>query len=165
MTLYELTDAYQQLWDMIDDPDIDEDVIIDTLEGIDGEIEEKADGYAKIMAQIDTLTAGLQKEEERLSARRTSLENRKKWLKKHLQACMEATGKTKFKTDLFSFNIQNNGGIAPLILDTKDYEHLPENMRTVTYGPNNKAIRDYLKAGNTLEWARIGERGKSLIIK
>ena len=86
-------------------------------------------------------------------------------MKEHLQAAMEATGKTKFKTKLFSFGIQKNGGKAPLILDTEDYEHLPEGMRKITYEPDNTAIREYLEAGNTLEWAHIGERGYSLRIK
>lgn len=46
-TLYELTEQYQAVMDMLCDAEADEQVIFDTLEAIDGEIEEKADNYAK----------------------------------------------------------------------------------------------------------------------
>lgn len=66
MTLFELTGQFMQLWDMIDDQEIDDDVILDTLEGIDGEIEIKADGYAKVLAQIDATAAAIKTQEARL---------------------------------------------------------------------------------------------------
>ena len=48
-TLYELTADWLALMEMAEDPDIEEDVFMDTLEGIEGEIEIKADGYAKVI--------------------------------------------------------------------------------------------------------------------
>ena len=77
---------------------------------------------------------------------------------------MKATGKTKFKTDLFSFGIQKNGGIAPLIIDSDEWMQEDE-FRKVKYEPDNKAIREYLGSGASLPWARIGERGERLVIK
>ena len=49
MKLYELTEQYEMLQEMMYDPEVDEQVLHDTLEAIWGEIEEKADGYAKII--------------------------------------------------------------------------------------------------------------------
>ena len=49
MRLYELTEQYQILQDMAYDPEVDEQTLRDTMEGLWGEIEEKADGYAKII--------------------------------------------------------------------------------------------------------------------
>ena len=46
MTLYELTGEWQQVLSMMEDPDVPEEAVRDTLEGLSGEIEEKADGYA-----------------------------------------------------------------------------------------------------------------------
>ena len=45
-TLYELTTQLQALLEMAEDPEIDAQVIADTMEGIEGELEVKADGYA-----------------------------------------------------------------------------------------------------------------------
>ena len=162
-SLYELTNEYAMLLEMAEDPDVDPEVFSDTLEGLGGEIEIKADGYAKVMKSLESQIAGIKAEEARLGARRKTLEGNIDRMKRSLQQAMEITGKTKFKTELFSFGIQMNGGLAPLIIDRKDYENFPEEFRKVKYEPDNKKIREYLET-NTLDWARIGERGKSLRI-
>ena len=69
MTLYELTDDFLRLMDIAEDPDTDPDVFRDTLEGIEGAIEDKADGYAKVIRELEARKEGLQKEAERLSSR------------------------------------------------------------------------------------------------
>lgn len=115
MTLYELTGAYLQLQEMLYDEDADPDAIWDTLESIDGDIEEKADGYAKIISQMSADSDTLGKEIERLTNRKKSLDHSIDWLKRQLKASMETTGKTKFKTKLFSFSIANNP--ASLVID------------------------------------------------
>ena len=46
MTMYELKGEYLLLQELADDPDTDAEVFRDTLEGLLGEIEEKAKGYA-----------------------------------------------------------------------------------------------------------------------
>ena len=168
MTLYELTQGFQELWEMIDDPEVDDDVIMDTLEGVDGEIEDKADGYAKVIANANALAAGIKAEEARLAARRKSIENRIQRMKQSLKTAMEVTGKTKFKTDLFSFSVAKNGGKAPLII-SEEYltapEKLPLGFQKVKVEPNTDMIRERLDAGDTLEFAKYGERGTSLRIK
>ena len=46
-SIYELTEDYMNLLAMAEDPDIDEQAFMDTLEGIEGALEDKADGYVK----------------------------------------------------------------------------------------------------------------------
>lgn len=64
MTLYDLTSDYLYLLDLMGDPDIDIEVINDTLEALDGEIEAKADGYAIIMKELEASAEAIKKEEE-----------------------------------------------------------------------------------------------------
>lgn len=45
MNLYELTGQFLILQQMLEDPDAEIDVIKDTMEAVEGEIEVKADGY------------------------------------------------------------------------------------------------------------------------
>ena len=52
-SLYELKSEYLQLKEMLEDDSIDEQVILDTMEGIDYEIEIKADNYAKIIKELE----------------------------------------------------------------------------------------------------------------
>ena len=145
-TLYELTDEWLQLLQLAEDGEIDQDVLADTLEGLDFEIELKADGYAKVIAELDHTIAALKAEEKRMSSRRKAMENHIDQMKKSLFEAMRSTGKEKFKTDLFSFSIRKNP--ASVILDTTD---IPEEY-LVPQDPvvNKKQIMADLKAGKDL---------------
>ena len=165
MTLYELTSDYLNLLELAEDPDIDEQAFLDTLEGIEGALEDKADNYAKIMRMLEADTKGIKAEEDRLSARRKTIENNIKRMKSALQYAMEATGKTKFKTQLFSFNVQNNP--ASVVMDESDIENIPE--RFLKYKDpeiDRKAIKDAIKAGDqdAIDIAHL-EQSQSLRIR
>lgn len=108
MTLYELTNDYQNLLEMAEDPDIDPVVLADTMDAIEGEIEIKADGYARIIRQMEADAAALKAEADRITNRRRVIENNIRTMKNRLEDAMIATGKVKFKTELFSFGIQKN---------------------------------------------------------
>ena len=164
MTLYELTSEYMELLAMLEDPDTDETVILDTLEGVGGELEEKADGYARVMRQMDADAAAIKAEEERLHNRRKSLENRSAWLKSRLQNVMELTGKTKFKTELFSFGIQKNP--ASVVIDEQYIENIPAEY-LIAQDPkiDRQKIKEDLKAGKDLEGIAHLEQTESLRIR
>lgn len=162
--LHELTEQYQILQELAYDPEVDEQVLKDTMEGIWGEIEEKADGYAKIILGMKSDIEELRKEEERLAARRKHLESRSKYLKDSLEFNMREIGKTKFKTALFSFNIQKNGGLQPLVIDGL-IEDIPGRFLIPQDPvPNNEAIRKLL-AEKQVDWAHLEPRGESLRIR
>lgn len=164
MTLYELTTEYMELLAMLEDPDVDEDLIADTLEGIDGELEVKADGYARVMRQMDADAKAIKAEEERLANRRKSLENRAANLKSRLQQMMEITGKVKFKTELFSFGIQKNP--AAVVIDEQYIENIPEEY-LIRQDPkiDRAKLKEDLKAGKDLEGIAHLEQTESLRIR
>lgn len=164
MNLYELTDNFLQLQQMLEDPEVDSQTLADTMEAVEGEIEIKADGYAKVIRNMEGSIGAIRQELERLTAKKNRLEAGIKRLKQNLQDHMIATGKKKFKTDLFSFNIQKNGGKAPVILDVKDTSELPDDLVRIKEEPDLEAIRMLLDKGGC-EYAHYGERGESLRIK
>ena len=108
MTLYELTNDWKMLYDMMDDPEVDEETLLDTIEGIDGAIEVKAEGYAKMLKMLDAREEAISSEQKRLMGMKNTIKNRKEWLKGNLQKAMMVTGKTKFQSGLFNFGIQKN---------------------------------------------------------
>ena len=164
MNLYELTEQYLALQEMAYDPEVDEQVFQDTMEGLWGEIEDKADGYAKIILGMKADIEALRAEEMRLAARRKGLETRSSQLKDNLEATMRDMGKMKFKTALFSFNIQKNGGLQPLVIDGL-IEDIPGRFLIPQPPvPNNEAIRSLL-AEKQVEWAHLEPRGESLRIR
>lgn len=166
--IYELTGQFLQLLDMLEDEEVDEQVIMDTLESVEYEIEDKADGYAKIIKALEADVDGIQKENDRLTSRKKTYENRIKWLKQNLEMCMRATGKQKFTTDLFSFNIQKNGGKRKLTIDV-DVDNIPEEYRIKQPDAvNGDKLREYLKENGlegqdgslNCEWCHLDATGR-----
>ena len=161
-TLYELTNEYQMLLDMAEDPDADPQAIIDTMESIGGEIEDKADGYAMVMKELQGTVDTLDAEIKRLKARKEARENNIKRMKEALQAAMNATGKTKFKTALFNFAIAKT---APtLVVD--DFKSIPAKYFVEQLPKLDTAkLKDDLKAGADLAGVAHLESGQCLRIR
>lgn len=160
--LYELKENYKKVADMLYEEEIDEQCILDTLESIEGEIEDKADNYAVIIKELLADAKVCKQEKLRLEARQKSFENRAKLLKDKLEEVMRETGKTKFKTAKFSFGIQNNGGLAPLWID-EDYSNIPQKYLKVE--PDNTKIRQALDSGENIIFAHYEPRTESLRIR
>lgn len=160
-TLYQLTDAYQELLSMALDPDIDPEALADTMEGLEGEFEDKADGYAKVMKALDADAKAIREEEKRLASRRQGIERNIDRMKTALESSMRATGKTKFKTTLFSFGIQKN--LPSLKIDMPD--RVPEEF-LIPQEPkiDTAAIKKELKEGVVLDWCHL-EQSESLRIR
>lgn len=163
MTLYELAGQYFELQAMIESGEFDEQTLADTLEGLEGEIEAKADGYARVIRNLEASAEAYKNEAERFAAKRRACENGVKRLKEFLRDTMIALDKEKIKTELFDFSVRNNGGSLPVILDI-DENDLPDDLKIFSSRPNMKAIAERIEAG-TFDGAHFGERGKSLVIK
>ncbi|MBQ8640410.1 MAG: siphovirus Gp157 family protein [Lachnospiraceae bacterium] len=165
-TLYQLTADFEEVINMLYDEDVDEQVILDTLEGIEMEFEDKADGYAKVDKQMKADIEAMKAERDRLSERISLAENRRKRLLWKLENAMRTTGKTKFKTALFSFGIQKNGGKQPVAIDAADVTLIPAAyLIPQPPVPDKEKIREYLQAGNKPAWAHLEPRGESLRIR
>ena len=164
MNIYDLTAEMLQLQQMLEDPDVDSDDIAALMVELDAEIEKKADGYAKVIRNMEGDLAAIKAEQQRLTEKKNLLESGIKRLKDNLQQSMIATGKRKFKTDLFSFNIQKNGGADPVVVDVPTDE-LPDDLVIVSEKPDLKAIAAYIKETGDITFAHFGERGESLRIK
>lgn len=152
MKLYELTESYLNLQELLENPEVPQELITSALEQVGEELEVKAENIAKLIKTLEVDIAGFKEEEKRLSDRRKSLENRVENLKEYLDRTMKATGKTKFKGKLFSFNIQKNTpGVS--IVDEKliPKEYLIQQEPVI----NRKAILKDLKNGEDIPGVKI----------
>ena len=164
MTLYELTADYMKLLELAEDPDVDPEVIADTLEGLGGEIEDKADSYATVLASLDGDRMMLAEEIARLTDRKKAIDANVQRIKDTLQKSMVITGKTKFKTERFSFSIQKNP--ASVVMETDDVERIPVKYLVPQEPKINKTqIKQDLKNGMELPGIAHLEQGESLRIK
>lgn len=158
--LYQLNQAWQELANMLYQDDVDEQVILDTLESIEGDIEDKADNYAKIIRELEAKRDTRKIEAKRLTDSAAILDNRIKYLKQNLFNTMKQTGKTKFTTDLFTFRIQKNGGKRALTIDG---EVPKEYTKTIVENDTDK-IRQALESGKELSFAHLEPQSESLRI-
>lgn len=124
MTLYEITEQLKALYELSEDPDVDAEVLAETMEAVTGDFEEKAEGYAKVISNLNADADALKKEIERLSARKKAIEKNVASIKGNLQAAMIAADRRKFKTNLFTFGIQKNP--VSVVLDTEDVYEVPD---------------------------------------
>lgn len=158
--LYKLNIAWQELNNMLYQDDVDKQMILDTLESIDGEIEDKADNYAKIIKGMEAKRDARKAEAKRLTDSASVLDNRIKYLKQNLFNTMKDTGKIKFTTDLFAFRIQKNGGKRALTIDGK----VPKEYTKTIIENDTDKIRQALEEGKELKFAHLEPQSESLRI-
>lgn len=151
-TIREITSEFQQLLEMAEEQGIDQQVIADTLGGISGEFEDKADGYAKVIDSLTDEVCAIDRESKRLAGKKTVLNNNIANLKKSLEEAMRATGKHKFKTDLYSYNIQKN----PTSVHILNEEKIPKQYRIPQPDRvDKKALKDFMKENGNTEFAEL----------
>lgn len=164
MTLYELTQEFEELLEIMEDPDVDPVTLEDTFEALGGEIEAKAEGYGKVIKQMEYNASALKTEVERLQKKKATLENNVKRMKQAMQCAMELIGKPKLDTELFTFRIQKNP--AAVVMDVNYIEDVPEEYLIPQDPKIDRAkIKEDLKAGKDLEGVAHLEQTESLRIK
>ena len=152
MKLYEISNIYLSILELMGDENTDMEMLGAALKNVDDALETKAENYAKIIKQIEGDIDTVKKEKDRLASKQSTMESNVRWLKMNLQSAMELQDKRKFKTDLFSFNIQKNPKSVQV---TCDPQLLDERFQSIKVDANKQAIKEALEAGETIEGATI----------
>lgn len=170
-SLYEITGEFLQLMEMLDDPDVDPQIVEDTLEGLKGDLEAKAEGYINVIKEYEAAATTYKMEAQAFKAKQEHAENAAKRLKNALFAAMIATGhddKAGLDTGLHKLKVVSNGGLAPLKIDIPP-EELPEIFQKVEIKPDMEKIRGMLAKGKEVAkeypWVHEEPRGRHLSIK
>jgi hypothetical protein len=106
-TIYEITDDVLALMQMMEE-DPDNEVVKDTLEALNGELDVKAESYCKVIAEFKAKEAAIVSAIESLTQKKQSVSGNIDRLRKALFDAMKITGKEKIKGDLFYLYIKNN---------------------------------------------------------
>lgn len=148
-TLYELTGSYLKLLDYAEDTDPT--LFHDTLDSIDGAIEDKAENYAKVDKELSKDEVALKEEAQRLTARANVISNNRKKLKQSLQDSMEKLDKKKIKTPEFTIYIQNN----PASVSVEDESLIPAYLTKQKVTIDKSRISKLLKEGKEIPGAEL----------
>ena len=139
ISLYELKDMYLNLMDL----DLEDEDLRAALENIDDEIEVQAENYAGLIKNLEAEAEAYKKEIERMTKIKKALENRASFLKKNLEEAMIELDKKKFKTKLFSFNIQKNAPSLKILDESK----IPEDYYKIEKKLNKNDLKEAVKNG------------------
>ncbi|CAK0780992.1 Viral Gp157 protein [Gammaproteobacteria bacterium] len=159
ITLYELTGQYAQAAETLEDLDLPEEAVRDTLEALESEIAVKAQNIGAFILNLEAEASKIETAEKRLADKRRALKNRAKWIRDYLFSGMQTAGLKKLKSPdgLFTLSIRKN----PPSVTVDDQSLIPDRfIRTITEVSVDKAaLREELKIrevpGSRLE---AGER-------
>lgn len=107
-SLYLIAAEYQQAAARLQDTDLDEQTILDTLDGMAGAVELKARNVAFVIRSTEALAASMKQAESDIAARRKHVEARAEHIKDYLLAHMIACGITKIECPEFQLSVRDN---------------------------------------------------------
>lgn len=154
MHLYELTDNYKKVMDMLEDDEINVDVIKGTLESIECAIEVKAHNTVALVKSLEMYSKGIEAEINRLEAKKKAVDNKQESLKSYLFGQLETAKLTEVKTQLFSIKQQNGN---PLV-EIENEKLIPAKYKTAvpaSFTIRKKEIAADLKAGKKVLGAKL----------
>ncbi len=152
--LYELADHYRVLHERLEDG---EDVS-DALAQLDGALEQKSLAIMHVMRDLDLEVEAFKTEEQRLAARRKTLEAQRTKLKDYVLRCMQDADVVKLKAGTFQLAVRED----PEHVVIEDEALIPDTYVRTKREPNKAAILDaYRTTGECVPGTRIA-RGYSL---
>lgn len=158
-TLYELSQTYADFLAAVESGEIPDEAIQDTLEGLGGEITNKADSIACIIKQLNAEAAAIKAEETALTERRQAKERRRDSLKDYLSRELEFCGISKVETARTRISFRPSAQVN--IADMGLFEGFADYKNYVTYKdpvPDKKAISEALKSGIAIPGCEIVEK-------
>lgn len=163
-TLYDITGRLLELAEMASEEDIDDEVLRDTFEAVEGEFDAKAEAYCMCIRNLESDADAIDAEVKRLTEKKRRLKNTTKRMKATLKDALTAVGKKSAGGQVIGCSIRKNGGKLPLIV-SGDPKDAPVELTKISLDFDKDAIREALDAGQKLDFAFYGERGESLTIK
>jgi chaperonin cofactor prefoldin len=149
MTLYEMTQNTNALYELLQNEEIDEQTFNDTMEAMG--TAEKVEGYCQIIKQLKADEEALKKEIDRLSAKKKAAENGQDRMKSALTDFMAAAGKTKDKVGTFSISMRETASVNIINeLDLPERFLIPQLPKA-----DKKAIKEAIENGEAVDGAEL----------
>ena len=168
MHLYQLSDDYQKVWDLLEAEEIDEQAILDTLEGIQGEVQQKAISIACFIKELKATVSAFKAEEDNMRKRRYTLERQIARLQTYLSDNMEKADLAKITDPKATISFRQNK--STFITDYQGFldwarannrkEFIVEEEPTIS----KTAVKAALEKGEDIPHAEIVTT-KSILIK
>lgn len=162
--IYELTNEFALLWDLMESGELDDDALIGAFDCAKEDLAIKLEGYCKFIKNAESTIAGLKAEEERLNARRKTMENTVTRCKEAMKIALNTVGEKKIPCGSFVVSVQNS--TPSVVLDESYLENIPEEY-LIPQEPkvDKKKIKADIDAGKNLDGIAHLETNTSLRIR
>lgn len=160
MKLYELSDKYNELLELLEIAD-DKELFLETLASISDSFEVKVESIIKLWRQKCAERDFVKQERVRLEAIEKRKDKEAQWLHDYVESQMKRTGIKEVKSPLFKIMLQNN----PKAVDVIDETAIPEQYwKPQDPVIDKKAIKEAIEAGETVPGAAL-KQDQSLRIR
>lgn len=163
MRLFELAQQYRSLEALMDSDEVPAEVLLDTLEGIQGEFEDKATAVAKMVLSLEANAAAVKAAATAMAERSKRIEHRATSLKQYLLLQLQVIDRRRLETDELVIRRQDN---PPSVYVTNEHAVPPEYWVQPPAPPkriDKLAIKDAIEAGVDVDGCFI-ERGEHVRI-
>lgn len=163
-TLYEIAAEYRAAAEQLADLDLPPEVVADTLEGMSGDLQTKAQNVAMFIQSLESTAAGIKEAEARMADRRKAIENRADRVRDYLLMNLQTCGISKIECPWFKIAVRQNP--ASVVID--DAGAIPSDLYVYPDPPapypDKMAIKSAIESGQDVPGARLN-RGVRLEIK
>jgi hypothetical protein len=157
MTLYEINSNYLDLLQAIEDGDVPEEAITDTLDAVKGEFDSKAEAIGCYIKNLSAEADAIKNEIDALMERLRTKNNKIDSLKNYLLSAMQTAGRPKIETSKIRLSIANN----PPSVDIDDEDafacwasaNAPELLTPQPPKINRQMIKTRLNTGTSIPHA------------
>lgn len=151
MTLFQMSDTARQLQQLIESGDIDEAVLLDTMEAIGASA--KLEDYVYVLKYMEAEMSLYDTEITRLQENKRILENRVEYLKEKVIDYMKASGQKSANAGTFKLTMRESKSCEVTDESLIPLEYMVEIPATMR--PDKIQMLKDLKAGKTIEGASL----------
>lgn len=144
MKLYEYTADYLAVQDMLNRAETEEEFAEASamLTDIEAGFDDKVENMIKFVRELESESAAVKAEEERLNNRRKTIDNKIKYIKDYVKDSMITADKTRVNGQLFTISVAQ----TPLSVTVFDISEIPEQYRIPQPDkPDKTALKNYFK--------------------
>lgn len=156
MKLYELVGQYRALEALESSDDLPPEVIRDTLDGLEGQLQEKATNVGLFIRNLMSTADAIDEAAESMRMRGERLRKRAQSLNEYLKFNMQAAGISKVESPFFTLKLKKNP--PTVVIDSENlipakFMRTPAPLPPPKPAPDKKAIGDAIKAGQEVPGA------------
>lgn len=157
LTLYKIADQYANAVEKLSEEDLPAEVINDTLDALQGDLQTKATNVAMYAQNLESLANQIKEAERSMAHRRKVLENKVASIRQYIKENMERAGISKIECPYFKISIKKN----PPSIEIYDEAAIPEVYKKQPEPPppivDKKMIAEVIKGGATVDGARMNQ--------